>query len=189
MTDHRDLKRRVRERQARTGESYMTARRHVLAQRPAEPADPKPSEEPSEIDVVEPHDVSEEAASLGLRCRVLMFPSLVAQLPAAAVLEKLRDALLASAGDREYETLCNFVLRGEPPRSSRRLPRDFEAHRRFDARVRAGIGGLSPGGRSLAMHLAGRDGLVPIGCTIWHTHVSIVPALVLMAMNRTDDRW
>jgi hypothetical protein len=31
MTDHKALKRRVRERMARTGESYTTARRHVLA--------------------------------------------------------------------------------------------------------------------------------------------------------------
>ena len=34
MTDHKHLKRLVRERSARTGESYTTARRHVLAARP-----------------------------------------------------------------------------------------------------------------------------------------------------------
>ena len=33
MTANRDLKRRVRDRQAQTGESYMTALHHVLAQR------------------------------------------------------------------------------------------------------------------------------------------------------------
>src|SRR5438067_1395515 len=33
MTAKRDLKRRIRERQAKTGESYTTARRHVLAAR------------------------------------------------------------------------------------------------------------------------------------------------------------
>jgi hypothetical protein len=33
MTAKRDLKRRVRQRQARTGEAYVTARRHVLAAR------------------------------------------------------------------------------------------------------------------------------------------------------------
>src|SRR5688572_29621963 len=33
MTAKRDLKRRVRQRQARTGESYVTARRRVLAAR------------------------------------------------------------------------------------------------------------------------------------------------------------
>ncbi|GAA0924316.1 hypothetical protein GCM10009558_106020 [Virgisporangium aurantiacum] len=34
MTEHRDLKRLVRERMARTGESYSTARRHVTARQP-----------------------------------------------------------------------------------------------------------------------------------------------------------
>jgi hypothetical protein len=34
MTVKRDFKRRVRQRQARTGESYVTARRHMLASRP-----------------------------------------------------------------------------------------------------------------------------------------------------------
>jgi hypothetical protein len=38
MTDHKHLKRRIRERAARTGESYTTARRHVLA-RAAGPAE------------------------------------------------------------------------------------------------------------------------------------------------------
>ncbi|GIH76475.1 BtrH N-terminal domain-containing protein [Planobispora longispora] len=37
MTDHKHLKRRVRERMARTGESYTTALRHVLAAREAVP--------------------------------------------------------------------------------------------------------------------------------------------------------
>ncbi|MET7418750.1 DUF4872 domain-containing protein [Dactylosporangium sp. NPDC005555] len=36
MTDHKHLKRLVRERSARTGESYTTARRHILAARPAQ---------------------------------------------------------------------------------------------------------------------------------------------------------
>src|SRR5262245_42299735 len=39
MTKKRDLKRRVRERQQQTGESYVTARRHVLAARPATDGD------------------------------------------------------------------------------------------------------------------------------------------------------
>ncbi|MFD0478826.1 hypothetical protein ACFQ0B_69570 [Nonomuraea thailandensis] len=35
MTDHKHLKRRVRERMARTGESYTTALRHVAGRAPA----------------------------------------------------------------------------------------------------------------------------------------------------------
>ena len=38
MTVKRDFKRRVRQRQARTGESYVTARRHMVASRPGDPA-------------------------------------------------------------------------------------------------------------------------------------------------------
>src|SRR4051812_50146392 len=38
MTVKRDFKRRVRQRQARTGESYVTARRHMVASRPEDPA-------------------------------------------------------------------------------------------------------------------------------------------------------
>ncbi len=38
MTVKRDFKRRVRQRQARTGESYVTARRHMLANRPGSAA-------------------------------------------------------------------------------------------------------------------------------------------------------
>jgi hypothetical protein len=40
MTEHRELKRRIRERAARTGESYTTARRHVLAQAGPAPVAP-----------------------------------------------------------------------------------------------------------------------------------------------------
>jgi hypothetical protein len=39
MTVKRDLKRRVRQRQVRTGEAYVTARRHVVAARPDADAD------------------------------------------------------------------------------------------------------------------------------------------------------
>ncbi len=37
MTKQKDLKRRIRERMRRTGESYTTARLHVLVQRPEQP--------------------------------------------------------------------------------------------------------------------------------------------------------
>ena len=44
MTKKRDLKRRVRERQTKTGESYVAARRQVLAAKPEPPADDFPEE-------------------------------------------------------------------------------------------------------------------------------------------------
>ncbi len=67
MTAKKDLKRRVRERQAQTGESYVTARRHVVAQAP-EPESPKRPV----IHVDEMHDITEAAAKLGWRCRVVI---------------------------------------------------------------------------------------------------------------------
>jgi hypothetical protein len=65
MTERRDLKGRVRDRQARTGESYVTALRQVLAQRP------------SRIPVIELFDLSALGARLGFTCRISAFPDLV----------------------------------------------------------------------------------------------------------------
>jgi FHA domain len=51
MTVKRDFKRRVRQRQVRTGESYVTARRHLMASRPAAPAeDDEPATLPGDVD-------------------------------------------------------------------------------------------------------------------------------------------
>ena len=50
MTAKKDFKRRVRARQERTGESYTTARRHVVAERaPASAASPPPPAAPPSL--------------------------------------------------------------------------------------------------------------------------------------------
>src|SRR5689334_14303499 len=108
MTDHRDFKRRVRDRQAQTGESYMTARRHVLAQRP------QPEPEPA-IAVVEVLDATADAERLGFKCRVLVFPRLAAKVETAPLLAKLRDALLLTDGDDGTELLRRLAFAGIPP--------------------------------------------------------------------------
>ena len=59
MTAKRDLKRRVRERQAHTGESYMTALRHVRNRRTGERESEREGE--GAVPVVEMIDVSEIA--------------------------------------------------------------------------------------------------------------------------------
>lgn len=145
MTQQRDLKRRIRERMARTGETYITARRHVLAARDDEPA-PAPA-----FDVVETLDISEHAIALDLECRAAMFPRLAARVDATTALTRLRDALVRTDGDRALDLMRRLVLHGELPpplRDELRRSADLVG---FIRRVRAGIGGASPGGRMVAL--------------------------------------
>lgn len=145
MTEKRDLKRRVRDRQDRTGESYMTALRQVQAQRP--PAFP----------VVELLDLTELGTPLGFKCRVAMFPGLADRVDAASALAKLRDVLLMTDRDRSLEVFRAVTLRGEPRRF--RITQDVvDEGRRFVVRARAGLGGVSDGGRMLALNVDGKQG-------------------------------
>jgi hypothetical protein len=144
MTERRDLKRRVRARQARTGEAYMTALRHVQAERP--PAFP----------TIELIDLTELGAPLGLKCRVVMFPQVAERVDAAAMLVRLRDALLATEGDRALALMRRVVLRGGRARTPAMVVTALEEARRFVARARAGIGGVSESGRMLALQVDGR---------------------------------
>ena len=158
MTAKRDLKKRVRERQARTGESYTSAREQVLAARA-----------PELVPVIELVDVSAEATRLGLVCRALMVPTLAERVDAATVLARLRTALLATEGDPSTAFLRRVLLRGEPagPMPLGTVLEGVEAARRFMARARAGIGGASEGGRMLALHVDGRVGSETIVCMLW----------------------
>lgn len=186
MTVKRDFKRRVRQRQARTGESYVTARRHLLAARPAaasEAAGEDDADEPltatgggaggggrpgardPAISVVEVLDVTDEARRIGLSCRVVMFPSLVQRIPPARVLERLRVLLIATAGDPAIARLSRLAL-GQQPGPRRRTMFDVDALRRFLYRARAGMGGMLDDGATLAFHLPDGDDLIPIMCTL-----------------------
>ncbi|HEX3764100.1 MAG TPA: FHA domain-containing protein [Kofleriaceae bacterium] len=237
MTVKRDLKRRVRQRQARTGEAYVTARRHVVAaqadpsdadDRRAGDTDPRDTETrdaerheagasdagtdsvaaspdataavsdpapagvpdtpataaaeviaPSQADVaptardagaparfpvVEVVDVTEEARRLGFLCQVGMFPSLIARVEPTDVLRRLRELLLETAGDPEMELLFQVAMSGVAPRWPLRRPGSIESVRRFVRRALAGMGGVSEGGNSLAFHIAGAGGVVPVLC-------------------------
>ena len=140
MTRQKDLKQRVRARMAKTGEAYVTARGHVLADRP-EPA----------FDVVETIDVSEAAAALGLRCGAVIFPKLAARVGADVALARLRDALTATGDDPAMKTVRSAVLYGVPPAAIRNEFRRIDSLRDYIRRVQAGIGGASPGGGMLAL--------------------------------------
>jgi hypothetical protein len=133
MTQQKDLKRRIRERMDKTGESYTTARAHVLADRPAG----------SPIAVVEPVDLTEEAVALGMKCKVLANDG----IDARRALGRLHDVLLASTEDPELEPFRGAALRGRRPVPSRWSSVEM---RRFVERARMGIAGVGPNGWLLA---------------------------------------
>ncbi len=180
MTQKRDLKRRVRERQARTGESYMTALRHVRGEQ-LEAAGAAAGESPDAgassagapaggassggaIPVVEMVDLSELATSLGLTCRVMVMPAVIERVDPAAMLVQLRGVLQTTAGDPSFALLRAAVLLGERPSLEPGAPRTRvhgavipDDTLRFAARVRAGVGGITSNGRTLAFSVTGRE--------------------------------
>jgi hypothetical protein len=146
MTAKKDLKRRVRERQAKTGESYTAARAHVVAGAPAKQV---------------PFDVEElvtleQAASLGYQCTVLASSKLLAAVDANRVLVRIRDALLATENDPAMQRLRALVFRGERIRRSVQPgPAWWGELRQFMTRVHAGIGGFHERSDLLALHVDG----------------------------------
>ena len=148
MTDRRDFKKRVRDRQAATGENYTTAREHVLAQRSH-----------GAVPVVEMIDASEQAHLLGLRCPVLIARAVIEQLELVHVIICVRDALIACDGDPSADRLSAVVLHGEPLPPRRDLGGESIVgnYRRFYARARAGVGGFDARGMQLALHIDGES--------------------------------
>jgi hypothetical protein len=152
MTAKKDLKRRIRERQARTGESYVTARTHVLAQ--AE--HPSEDQRPPAISVVELIDASDDAARLGLRCEVLVSSPLASRIDPIRAIEGVRDALIALEHDPQLMTLRDLALFGHSlPRPKRTERECWEDIRRFVQRARVGIGGTTDAGDMLSLHIDG----------------------------------
>jgi hypothetical protein len=183
MTAKRDLKKRVRDRQAKTGESYTAARRHVVAavqdaEAGSEDTDPgqtsSRSDDGTPIPVDSFADVTAMATALGLRCKILMSETLAKTLDVTRVLTALREVLLATLRDPAMDKLRALGLHGQVD------PRGFERARdprqaQFVAGVRAGLGGVSPDGRALGFHVGG----VPIMCTVWRGQ----PTLVVSALE------
>jgi hypothetical protein len=169
MTDRKDFKRRVRDRMAKTGESYVTARNRVEA---AAPEDIKP------FDVVEPVDATEQGAKLGFKCRVMVFPALLQHVGLADLLERVRDVLLACEDDRDTEIVRRVAFHGEDPRTPATWMHDVKASIGFMRRARAGLGGTTPDGRMLAMHIAGPRGLVPVVCSTWRRGAGLMLTVI-----------
>ncbi len=128
MTKKKDLKRRVRARQEKTGESYTTA----LAQfRRAQ--------------IPEAPSATVEAEAAGLRCEAVVSSKLRALGDLRPLFARLRELLEALGAEA-----CGPLLRGET--APRRMPqmRDLVEARRFLTQVRAGKRGLSQDGRLVA---------------------------------------
>ncbi|HKE20492.1 MAG TPA: hypothetical protein VKB80_36715 [Kofleriaceae bacterium] len=177
MTAKRDLKKRIRERAARTGERYTAARKHVLGA----------GEPTGGVPFIELRDMSKLAARVGIRCPTYMFPGVADRVDGRALLAHIRDCLRATERDRATDILRAVILDGEQPAiedsrvslmlhqvapilraiSTRQiLPTRGDA---FFTRARAGIGGISEGGTMLALPFAGKQGLEMIICMIWMT--------------------
>jgi hypothetical protein len=175
MTTKRDLKRRVRERQARTGESYMTALRQVRG--------PTPTPTPGAVPVVEMIDLSEIAAALGIKCRAMVLPAVAERIDLAGALRKLCAVLTATIQDPAFNLLRSVVLHGE--RLTGKPPSPAGA-RRFLERVRAGVGGISESGRMLALPLDGRRGAELIVFFLWLMPVSYAVAPPSLFVTSAD---
>ena len=133
MTKKKDLKKRVRARQRKTGESYTTALAHL--RRPGIPQAP---------------GATAEARSAGLHCEAVVSHGLRALgnlSPLFLLFCSLIEALAPEA--------AGPLLRGEP--APRRIPlmRDLIDARRFLADVRAGRRGISADRRILAFEYRG----------------------------------
>lgn len=178
MTAKKDLKRRIRARQAQTGESYTTARRHVLAARP----DPEPDSAPAPgatpaaggvsppvqtpqpfargvvpaeptIVVEEMVDLTAGAERLGFKCRAMASSKLAARVDPQVALARMRDILLATTEDPAFERLRAVCLRGEGLALAR-APDWLAKTRQFVQRALAGLGGVSSEGAMLAFPVA-----------------------------------
>jgi hypothetical protein len=183
MTAKKDFKRRVRERQAKTGESYTAARANVLAH--ADTIDEEPRANP--IAVVELVDATEEAHGLGLKCAVLVSPDLAARIPPLRMLERLRDALLATEADPQMHLMRAALFRGEPPKREPRSVRiRWDDVARFYDRARVGIGGLADAGDMLALQVDDTMVIVQLGHV---PHMVPIPRPQLRVFLTTVDAY
>ena len=164
MTAKKDLKRRIRERQAATGESYVTARRHVLAQAPTtqppsdEPAATTPAPAPADpstagktaIEYEEMVSLTAAGEAMGFKCRLATTSSLATQLDTDALLRRFREVLLGTTEDPSLEILRGVALRGAPRPAVARRSDVIERTRLFLQRARVGIGGVTEDGLMIA---------------------------------------
>jgi hypothetical protein len=187
MTKKKDLKRRVRERKARTGESYTAALRQI-AKKPREATPSVLVEATPSVRVEATPSVRVEATP---SVRVESAPSAVAEARAegfrgdAAVSPKLRamgDLRPLFARLRELlqaldSPACGPLFRGES--APLRLPKPTDAllEREFLRRVREGERGLGVGGRMAALSWNGQ--VVIAQFSIFPEHTPLLQLAIL----------
>ncbi|PTL78805.1 hypothetical protein [Vitiosangium sp. GDMCC 1.1324] len=159
MTVKKDLKKRIRERQEKTGESYTTARMHVLNQGPSETPEVRP---------VVLREVTPLAEAMGLKGKAFLSSHFPGQLTRPA-LERLREVLLATQGEPATRRMRAVLLRGEPDTLELvSLALELWGETRvFTRDLRLGMRGPSRSGRTLSFELQA-DG----------KHVTVVATLV-----------
>jgi hypothetical protein len=157
MTSKKDLKKRVHERQAKTGERYTTALAHVLAQRPEAPSSK----------TLEFHDVSEWARLEEFRCRAAV-SGFLWDLDASdagarperfrRLFARLRSLLVSLRGEMGADSFSRQLFQAEPwEKTPNAIHELFEA-RRFTEQVRSGVRGVSRNGRLVAFDVPDDDG-------------------------------
>jgi hypothetical protein len=165
MTRQRDLKRLVRARQERTGESYTTALRHVRGP------------QRSRVPVLELIDLTDIGAVLGIKCNVRIVPELAERIDVASTLRQL-CTILVTTRQPGFAVLRSVVMHGERPFVS---PPSLRDELNFLAFVLAGFGGVSKSGRMMAFTVTGRRAPEPVVFQLWMAMVRyarITPVLV-----------
>jgi hypothetical protein len=169
VTDRRDFKRRVRARQAQTGESYTEAHKQVTAARPRA------------MSVVDLRDISDAAARMGFECAVTAQDELLARVPAETLLRRLHSVLVAVDGDDETAVMRRLAFHGETP-SLGGVMASTAALRAFYARAKAGMGGSFGGGRLIVLYDA-----VPIIYVAWpQPPMAVAPRAPRIAIMTLD---
>jgi hypothetical protein len=99
----------------------------------------------------------------------------------ALALARLRAALVGVEDDPALEKLRAVALLGESPRWEGQAM--VEEGKRFLARARAGIGGVSQGGRLLALPVESKEGLETILFLVWAGQLLRPPAMILTSLD------
>jgi hypothetical protein len=189
MTANRDLKRRVRDRQAETGESYMTALQRVLAQRETSSS--------TAIQTVEFIDASDLAEVAGLRCQVALSPPVAHGVDVAQTLAAFRQMLVATQHDPLLRLMRSVALGGESA-PFELTAASVQEGAAFVRRLRAGLGGVSDSGRMLALRAVPRaasgkpvplpaDSIVLFSLRLTPTFVPVTrpPLLIVTSIDET----